>query len=128
MSILDRSKPVVIDGQEYDLLLTTNAAADLSERVGGLDNIETAFSALTEKQAFEMMTWLVALLANEGTKARRFYDPDYKCPLLTAETVGLLVPPDELLAMQDVIIDAISAGMASKLEKTGDDEKNLAAG
>lgn len=118
----------MIDGKQYDLLLTTNAAADLAERVGGLDNIETAFDSLSEKESFETMAWIVALLANEGTKARRIYEPEYSRPVLTADMVGLLLAPFELLAMQDDIIGAIDAGFASKLDAGEDDSKNLKAG
>ena len=117
----------MIDGTQYDLLLTTNAAAELSEKVGGLENVETAFDMMTEKESFEMMTWLVALLANQGTAARKLLDPSFERPNLTAELVGLLVPPFELIDMKDAIIDAIEAGF-SKNVSTENDEKNLTAG
>ena len=127
MSLLDRSRPVMIDGEKYDLLLTTNAAAELSEKVGGLENVETAFDTMTEKESFEMMTWLVALLANQGTAARKLLDPSFERLNLTAERVGLLVSPFELIDMKDAIIDAIGAGF-SKNVSTENDEKNLTAG
>lgn len=127
MSLLDRSRPVMIDGEKYDLLLTTNAAAELSEKVGGLENVETAFDTMTEKESFEMMTWLVALLANQGTAARKLLDPSFERLNLTAERVGLLVSPFELIDMKDTIIDAIGAGF-SKNVSTENDEKNLTAG
>lgn len=127
MSLLDRSRPVTIDGQQYDMLMTTNAAAELSEKVGGLENVETAFDTMTEKESFEMMTWLVALLANQGTAARKLLDPSFERLNLTAERVGLLVPPFELIDMKDTIIDAIEAGFSTNV-KSEDDEKNLTAG
>lgn len=127
MSVMDRSRPVMIDGTQYDLLLTTNAAAELSERVGGLENVDTVFDALTEKEAFEMMAWLVALLANQGTAAHKLYDPSFERMNLTAERVGLLVPPLELIDMKDTVIDAIEAGFSTNV-KSEDEEKNLNAG
>ena len=127
MSVMDRSRPVMIDGTQYDLLLTTNAAAELSKRVGGLENVDTVFDALTEKEAFEMMAWLVALLANQGTAARKLYDPSFERMNLTAERVGLLVPPLELIDMKDTVIDAIEAGFSTNV-KSEDEEKNLNAG
>lgn len=127
MSLLDRSRPVKINGEQYDLLLTTNAAAELSEKVGGLENVDTVFDALTEKESFEMMTWLVALLANQGTAAHKLLDPSFERPNLTAELVGLLVTPVELVDMKDSIIGAIEAGFSTNV-KSEDDEKNLNAG
>ena len=127
MSVMDRSRPVMIDGTQYDLLLTTNAAAELSEKVGGLENVETAFDTMTEKEAFEMMTWLVALLANQGTAAHKLLDPSFERLTLTAERVGLLVPPFELIDMKDTVIDAIEAGFSTNV-KSEDEEKNLNAG
>ena len=127
MSVMDRSRPVMIDGTQYDLLLTTNAAAELSEKVGGLENVETAFDTMTEKEAFEMMAWLVALLANQGTAAHKLYDPSFERLTLTAERVGLLVPPFELIDMKDTVIDAIEAGFSTNV-KSEDEEKNLNAG
>ena len=117
----------MIDGEKYDLLLTTNAAAELSEKVGGLENVETAFDTMTEKESFEMMTWLVALLANQGTAARKLLDPSFERLNLMVERVGLLVSPFELIDMKDAIIDAIGAGF-SKNVSTENDEKNLTAG
>lgn len=74
-----------------------------------------------------MMAWLVALLANQGTAAHKLYDPSFERLNLTAERIGLLVPPLELIDMKDTVIDAIEAGFSTNV-KSEDEEKNLNAG
>lgn len=127
MSLLDRSRPVTIDGQQYDMLMTTEATIEIADMVGGLENFDTAIDALDAKDMLLMLTNLIVVLVNQGTAARKYKDPSYDRPQLTTETLRMTTTPSDLLALKGQIQDAIEAGMGLNI-KHEDEEKNLNAG
>ena len=127
MSLLDRSRPVTIDGQQYDMLMTTEATIEIADMVGGLENFDTALEALDAKDMLLMLTNLIVVLVNQGTAAHKYKDPSYDRPQLTAETLRIITAPSDLLALKGQIQDAIEAGMDLNIKRE-DDEKNLNAG
>lgn len=127
MSVLDRSKPVVIDGQKYELLMTTEATIEIADMVGGLENFDSALEGLEAKDLLIMLTNMTVVLANQGTAAHKYKDPSFDCPELTVERLRATTVPADLLALKDPIREAIEAGMELNIENE-DAGKNLTAG
>ena len=65
----DRSAVIELDGQSYELILTTKATKEIAKRYGGLDNLgEKLMKSENFEMALDEIIWLITILANQSIK------------------------------------------------------------
>ena len=109
----DRSAKINIDGQEFELILTTRATKEIAGRYGGLEN-------LGQKLMLDELVWLITLLANQSVLIHSLRTPEDKQELLTQETVELLTSPLELAEYKSAIMEATFKGTKRNVESEKD--------
>ncbi|GHU75190.1 hypothetical protein FACS1894188_05490 [Clostridia bacterium] len=124
----DYTAKITLDGEEFDLLLSTEATKLIATKHGGLDNLGEKLLKLENMElALDEVCWLVATLANAPIKKHNFKEPNAQKPLLTAEAVGILSTPLELADYKDAIMVALTKGTKRTVESESD-TKNAQAG
>lgn len=107
----ERTSVVIIDGKEYELVLTTRATREIAKKYGGLSNLgESLMKSENADDALSEVVWLITLLANQSIMIKNLKNPQEKLPLLTEEEVELLTSPCELGGYKDAISTAIYLG------------------
>lgn len=124
----DRSAVISIDGEEYEMILTTKATKEIGKRYGGLENLgEKLMQPQNYELAIDEVVWLITLLANQTILIHNLKNPKDKCELLTEEAVELLTSPFELAAYKSSIMEALFKGSKREIESE-DDPKNVEVG
>ena len=129
-AIRDGRYPIMLD-KERHLLYDLNAIDMIQERFGDLAKIG---EAMTGKDGFKNLRFLLTVLLNEGEKIAEGTPKDiidlYK-KLLSNQQVGKLIHVGNLNAVKDAIFAAISVGntgSAVPAEADEDDAKNAETG
>lgn len=121
------STEIELDGEKYNLVFSTAAAWEISDRFGGLDKIGEALSNPNDLgAAFRDVVWLITLLVNQGIKIDN-YRNGTKRMLFTMEEVGLFTTLADIGTFQVAIRNAIAKGTVRSV-KSEEDPKNLPAG
>ena len=111
---------ITLNGQEYEIVLTTRAAKDISKKYGGLDKLGDAFA----KDLINAMIFLTHVLVNQAIMRRNFQNPDDRKPLVTMEEIELFTDTNDLTAYLPVF-NRVMANDAKEKIKTEDSEKNV---
>ena len=120
----ERAAVIVIDGTDYELLLTTRATKEIAKRYGGLDNLgEKLLQAENFELALDEIIWLITLLANQSILIHNLRNRDQPRELLTSDEVELLTSPLELTAYKDAITEAMFKGTARNILSEADSPK-----
>ena len=126
--MLEKGCPVVIGGANYNLVFTTAALLEITDRYGGIaemaeklngpDDVEggtvedRAEKAKQRKAAqsssLKEIPWLISTLANQGVMLE-----NPKGALITPEHVGLHTSPKDIKSMMDAVMKAIAIGMGT---------------
>jgi len=118
----ERSAVIKIDGEEYELILTTRATKAIAGRYGGLENLG---DQLMKSENFEMaldeIVWLLTLLANQSILIHNLKNKDKPRDLLTEEDVELLTSPLELATYKNAITEAMFKGTARNIQSEPED-------
>ena len=125
----ERSVTITIDGQEYDLLLTTKATKAIAARYGGLENLgDKLMKSENFELALDEIVWLICLMANQSVLIHNLRNKDNPRELLTEEEVELLTSPLELADYKEAISAAMFKGTARNIlsEPSEDEAKNSA--
>lgn len=122
---MDRSAKIVIDGQEYELLLTTKAFEEIAERYGGIDKLG---DKLMEGKSLSEIIWLIVLLANQSILRHNFKNKDNPITLLTEEDVALFTTPYDFTTYQEAIGAALQKGMDRNVKSEEEPSKNAEVG
>lgn len=126
----DRSVQITIEGQQYDLVLSTRAAMELSSHYGGLDQIgEKLMKPENTEQAFKEINWIIMTLLNQDImlyNLRHRGEPEK--PLFTVDELELVLTPGELIEFRDKIIEAYTLGLKRNVLSEEDPSKNAAVG
>lgn len=121
MKTTERSTVIIIDGTEYELLLTTRATKEIAARYGGLENLG---DKLMKAENFEMalgeIIWLITVLANQPICIHNLRHKDDLKDLLTEETVELLTTPLELSGYKESITECLLRGTKRNVESEPD--------
>ena len=121
----DRSAVISIDGEKYELILTTGATKEIAKRYGGLENLgEKLMKTEQVELALEEVVWLITLLANQSILIYNLKNSKEKHELLTEEVVDLLTSPYELAEYRSAIMEAMYKGSKREIESE-DDSKNV---
>ena len=123
---INRAVSVVIDGEDFEMLLTTKAAADIDREFGGLDAVGETLDGDDTDARLDMAYKLIALLCNAGTERYNYRHKDAPRRMLESEEIGILTTPGEVTSLLRAAIDAIKRGKETYIEseKSPGDEKN----
>lgn len=73
----ERSAVIELDGQSYELILTTKATKDIAKRYGGLDNLgEKLMKSENFEMALDEIIWLITILANQSIQIYNLKNKD----------------------------------------------------
>lgn len=121
----ERSAVIVLDGQPYELILTTKATKLIAKRYGGLDNLG---DKLMKSENFEMaldeIIWLITLLANQSIQIFNLKNKENKKEELSEEVVELLTSPLDLANYKSAITEAMFKGTNRNIESE-EERKNI---
>lgn len=124
----ERSSTITLDGEEYDLLLTTRATKEISRRYGGLGNLgDKLMKSENMESALDEITWLITLLANQSVLVHNLKDKEHPKELLTEEVVELLTSPADFVQYKTAILGAMHKGTKRNIESE-EDTKNARVG
>lgn len=125
MDINERSASITVNGESYELILTTKATKELAARYGGLENLG---DKLMKSEKFEEVigeiVWIIVLLANQGIMVHNIKNPKSKKELLTEEMLELLTSPLDLAEFKDAIMQAMTKGTKRNVESEETAVKN----
>lgn len=125
MDINERSASITVNGENYELILTTKATKELAARYGGLENLG---DKLMKSEKFEEVigeiVWIIVLLANQGIMVHNIKNPKSKKELLTEEMLELLTSPLDLAEFKDAIMQAMTKGTKRNVESEETAVKN----
>ena len=125
MDINERSVSITVNGENYELILTTKATKELAARYGGLENLG---DKLMKSEKFEEVigeiVWIIVLLANQGVMIHNIKNPKSKKELLTEEMLELLTSPLDLAEFKDAIMQAMTKGTKRNVESEETAVKN----
>ena len=113
----ERSAVIELDGQSYELILTTKATKDIAKRYGGLDNLgEKLMKSENFEMALDEIIWLITILANQSIKIYNLKNKDKPKEELTVEFVELLTSPLDLQSYKSAITEAMFKGTSRNIE------------
>lgn len=130
---INRAVSVVIDGEDFEMLLTTKAAAEIDREFGGFDEIAAVVDGEDSVERVAMASKLIALLCNAGTERYNYRHRGSKngmldAPrrMLDAEEIGIVTTPGEMAELMHAVVEAVKRGRTTHIEseKSPGDEKN----
>lgn len=129
MSTKTTNKPesvITINGQDYQLRLTTRATREIAGRYGGLNHLgDKLMKSENFEQAIEEVIWLICLLANQDVAIWNLGHPDNQREELSTEVVELLTVPADLTGYKSAITAALEEGtrraIVSELDPKADE-------
>lgn len=130
----ERSAIIIIGGMEYELILTTRATKEISQRYGGLESLgDKLLKTENFELALDEIVWLLTLLANQSILIYNLRHKDKPRDLLTEEEIELLTSPLELASYKNAITESMYKGTARNIESepsatSGDALKNAVVG
>ena len=120
----ERSAHITLDGEQFELLLTTRATREIAKRYGGLENLgEKLMKAENFEMALDEIIGLIVLLANQPILVHNLKHPEEKRDLLTPEYVELLTSPFDLAEYKDAIMTAMIRGTQREIQSEDDGKK-----
>lgn len=124
----ERSATIILDGREYEMILTTRATKEIAKRYGGLENLgDKLMKAENFEMAIDEVVWLIAILANQAIMIHNLKNKDDKQDLLTEDEIELLTSPLDLTDYKAAIMKAMQKGTARNIQSE-DDSKNVEVG
>lgn len=123
---INRAVSVVIDDEDFEMLLTTKAAADIDREFGGFDEIAAVVDGEDRVASVAMASKLIALMCNAGTERYNYRHRDTPRRLLDAEEIGIATTPGEMAELMHAVVEAVKRGRTTHIEseKSPGDEKN----
>lgn len=123
---INRAVSVVIDGEDFEMLLTTKAAADIDREFGGFDEIAAVVNGEDSVASVAMASKLIALMCNAGTERYNYRHRDTPRRMLEAEEIGIVTTPGEMAELMHAVVEAVKRGRTTHIEseKSPGDEKN----
>ena len=123
---INRAVSVVIDGEDFEMLLTTKAAADIDREFGGFDEIAAVLDGEDRVASVAMASKLIALMCNAGTERYNYRHRDTPRRMLEAAEIGIVTTPGEMAELMHAVVEAVKRGRTTHIEseKSPGDEKN----
>lgn len=125
MDTNERSASIAVNGENYELILTTKATKELAARYGGLENLgDKLMKSAKFEEVIGEIVWIIVLLANQGVMIHNIKNPKSKKELLTEEMLELLTSPLDLAEFKDAIMVAMTKGTKRNIESEETKTKN----
>jgi len=125
MDINERSASITVNGENYELILTTKATKELAARYGGLENLgDKLMQSEKFEEVLEEIVWMIVLLANQSIMIHNLKNPKNKKEFLTEEKLELLTSPTDLANFKDALMQAMTKGTKRNIESEETDAKN----
>ncbi|MFR1509226.1 MAG: hypothetical protein ACLSSW_01085 [Acutalibacteraceae bacterium] len=125
VDVNERSASITVNGEEYELILTTKATKELAARYGGLENLGNKLMQSEKfEEVLEEIVWMIVLLANQSIMIHNMKNPKGKKELLTEEKLELLTSPMDLANFKDAIMQAMTKGTKRNIESEETEPKN----
>ena len=125
VDVNERSASITVNGEEYELILTTKATKELAARYGGLENLgDKLMQSEKFEEVLEEIVWMIVLLANQSIMIHNMKNPKGKKELLTEEKLELLTSPMDLANFKDAIMQAMTKGTKRNIESEETEPKN----
>ena len=125
VDVNERSASITVNGEEYELILTTKATKELAARYGGLENLGNKLMQSEKfEEVLEEIVWMIVLLANQSIMIHNMKNPKGKKELLTEEKLELLTSPTDLANFKDAIMQAMNKGTKRNIESEETEPKN----
>ena len=125
VDVNERSASIAVNGEEYELILTTKATKELAARYGGLENLGNKLMQSEKfEEVLEEIVWMIVLLANQSIMIHNMKNPKGKKELLTEEKLELLTSPMDLVNFKDAIMQAMTKGTKRNIESEETEPKN----
>ena len=123
---INRAVSVVIDDEDFEMLLTTKAAADIDREFGGFDEIAAVMDGEDRVASVAMASKLIALMCNAGTERYNYRHRDAPRRMLEADEIGIVTTPGEMAELMHAVVEAVKRGRTTHIEseKSPGDEKN----
>lgn len=125
VDVNERSASITVNGEEYELILTTKATKELAARYGGLENLGNKLMQSEKfEEVLEEIVWMIVLLANQSIMIHNMKNPKNKKEFLTEEKLELLTSPTDLANFKDAIMQAMTKGTKRNIESEETEPKN----
>ncbi len=123
---INRAVSVVIDGEEFEMILTTKAAADVDREFGGFDEIADVVDGEDRGASVAMASKLIALLCNAGTERYNYRHRETPRRMLEPEEIEILTTPGEMAELLGSAVEAVGRGRQTYIEseKSPGESKN----
>ena len=116
----DGVKATMIDGRELDLVLNTEAMAQLCDEFGDIDGVGEALNDAKYSEKVRIIPRLVALLATQGEAIKGSSE------VITPEYVLRQTLPKDIPQLTKLFLRAVEIGMNIKITATEDTDEVLA--
>lgn len=113
---INRTVSVEIDGEEFEMLLTTRAAADIDREFGGFDKIAEVVDGEDRSAGVAMASKLIVMLCNAGTERYNYRHKDAPRRMLEAEEIEILTTPGEMAELLSSAVEAVRRGRQTYIE------------
>lgn len=123
---INRAVSVVIDGEEFEMILTTKAAANVDREFGGFDEIAAVVDGEDRGASVAMASKLIALLCNAGTERYNYRHRETPRRMLEPEEIEILTTPGEMAELLGSAVEAVRRGRQTYIEseKSPGESKN----
>lgn len=123
----NRVTTICIAGREYPACFSVAAVAEVDERFGGVENIESALDANKPGEMVQNLCWLISTMVKQGVKREKVLkslDGElYEGPQPIAyEDLMAILSFDDINPLVDMVTKTISAG--TKVTVEVETEKN----
>ena len=119
--MLSEGVKVTIDGKELDLVLNTEAMAQLCEEFGDLEGVTERLNNATYAERIRLIPRLIALLATQGEAVKDSGE------VITAEYVTRHTLPKDIPALTGFVLHALEIGMNVKFNPQGGETDEVLA-
>lgn len=116
--MFEKGVSVQIAGKPRRLVFNTYAMKEVGKRFGGVQEMAAKLDA-DKFESIDILCWLLAMLANQGTMIESGNLNPNNPDLLTADQVAVFTGPKEFEALSHSVTDAIRLGMEME-HKAGD--------
>ena len=113
---INRAVSVENDGENFEMLLTTKAAADIDREFGGLDKVGEALDGDDRDASVETASKLIAILCNAGSERYNYRHRDTPRRMIGHGEVGILTTPGEMTSLLRSAIEAVRRGKETYIE------------
>ena len=113
---------VTIGGKELDLVLNTEAMAQLADKYGDIDGIADKLNNATYSEQIRLVPELIALLASQGEAIKESGE------VITPQFVTRHTLPRDIQTLTNAFLQACAIGLNIKIDvESGDTDEVLAA-